>query len=101
MSVCKEIIGWIYSDGTPINYPIVQTTNNEYYLRRLIDGTYNQAGSIFMDYKNSSDFSDYNTIIYGHNMKNDSMFGTLTSYESQDYYNEHKEMYLYSENKKI
>lgn len=97
----KDIVAWIYSEGTPINYPIAQTVNNDYYLRRLIDGTYNQAGTIFMDYKNSNDFSDFNTIIYGHNMKNNSMFGTLTNYKNQDYYNEHKEMFLYTENKKF
>lgn len=97
----SDIIAWLYSEGTPINYPIVQTTNNDYYLRRLIDGTYNQAGTIFMDYKNSNDFSDPNTIIYGHNMKNDSMFGSLTKYENQNYYDEHKEMFLYTENKKF
>lgn len=97
----SDIIAWLYSEGTPINYPIVQTTNNDYYLRRLIDGTYNQAGTIFMDYKNSNDFSDFNTIIYGHNMKNDSMFGSLTKYENQNYYDEHKEMFLYTENKKF
>lgn len=97
----SDIIAWLYSEGTPINYPIVQTTNNDYYLRRLIDGTYNQAGTIFMDYKNSNDFSDFNTIIYGHNMKNDSMFGTLTNYENQNYYNEHKEMFLYTEKEKF
>lgn len=95
----KDIIAWIYSEGTPINYPIVQSKDNDYYLRRLIDGTYNQAGTLFMDYKNSSDFHDYNTIIYGHNMKNDSMFGTLTNYEKQDYYNEHREMVLFTEDK--
>ena len=54
-----------------------------------------------MDYKNSNDFSDPNTIIYGHNMKNDSMFGSLTKYEEQNYYDEHKEMFLYTENKKF
>ena len=97
----SDIIAWLYSEGTPINYPIVQTTNNDYYLRRLIDGTYNQAGTIFMDCKNSGDFSDFNTIIYGHNMKNDSMFGSLTKYENQNYYDEHKEMFLYTENKKF
>lgn len=97
----SDIIAWLYSEGTPINYPIVQTTNNDYYLRRLIDGTYNQAGTIFMDYQNSKDFSDFNTIIYGHNMKNDSMFGTLTNYENQNYYDEHKEMILYTENEKF
>ena len=95
----KDIIAWLYSEGTPINYPVVQAKDNDYYLRRLIDGTYNQAGTIFADYKNNSNFEDYNTIIYGHNMKNDTMFGTLTNYKDQEYYNEHKEMYLLTENK--
>lgn len=95
----KDIIAWLYSEGTPINYPVVQARDNNYYLRRLIDGTYNQAGTIFVDYKNSSNFEDYNTIIYGHNMKNDTMFGTLIKYKNQEYFNEHKEMYLFTENK--
>ena len=97
----EDIIAWIYSEGTPINYPIVQAKDNDYYLRRLIDGTYNQAGTLFMDYRNNKDFNDFNTIVYGHNMKNDRMFGTLTNYENQNYYNEHKEMFLYTDNKKF
>lgn len=95
----KDIIAWLYSEGTPINYPVVQARDNDYYLRRLIDGTYNQAGTIFVDYKNSSNFEDYNTIIYGHNMKNDTMFGTLIKYKNQEYFNEHQNMYLFTENK--
>ena len=95
----KDIIAWIYSENTPINYPVVKTSNNDYYLRRLIDGTYNQAGTLFVDYKNSSDFSDYNTIIYGHNMKNGAMFGTLTNYSNQEYYDEHKEIFFFTEDK--
>ena len=95
----KDIIAWLYSEGTPINYPVVQAKDNDYYLRRLLDGTYNQSGTIFMDYKNNSNFEDYNTIIYGHNMKNDTMFGTLTNYKKQEYFNEHQNMYLFTENK--
>ena len=95
----KDIVAWIYSKDTEINYPIVQAKDNNYYLRRLIDGSYNIAGSLFIDYKNSNDFTDYNTIIYGHNMKNGTMFGTLTKYQKQEYYDEHKEMYLFTENK--
>ena len=97
----EDIIAWIYSEGTPINYPIVQAKDNDYYLRRLIDGTYNQAGTLFMDYRNNKDFNDFNTIVYGHNMKNDRMFGTLINYENQNYYNEHKEMFLYTEKEKF
>lgn len=95
----KDIIAWIYSEGTPINYPIVQTDNNLYYLSRMINKDYNKAGTIFMDYRNNADFSDNNTIIYGHNMKSDMMFGTITNYTNQDYYEKHKEMYLFTENK--
>ena len=95
----KDIVAWLYSEETTINYPVVQANDNDYYLRRLIDGIYNQAGTIFMDYKNNSIFDDYKTILYGHNMKNGTMFGTLTNYKNQEYYNEHKEMYLFTENK--
>ena len=95
----QDIIAWLYSQDTPINYPIVQANDNDYYLRRLIDGTYNQAGTLFIDYRNNSDFNDYKTIVYGHNMKNETMFGTLINYTNQEYYDEHKEMYLLTENK--
>lgn len=98
-NINKDIIAWIYSEKTPINYPIVQSNDNNYYLRRLIDGTYNQAGTIFLDCKNSSNFEDYNSIIYGHNMKNDSMFGTITNYKNQEYFELHKEMFLITEEK--
>lgn len=97
--VNKDIVAWIYSEGTPINYPIAQANDNEYYLRRLLDKTYNPSGTIFIDCKNNSDFEDYNTIIYGHNMKNDTMFGTLTNYKKQEYFKEHPYMYLFTENK--
>lgn len=93
----KDIVGWIYSENTPINYPIVQSkNNNEYYLHRLINGKHNSAGSIFMDYRNNSNLTDDNTIIYGHNMKNNTMFGTLLKYKNQEYYEEHKIIYLFT-----
>lgn len=90
----KDIVGWIYSENTPINYPIVQSSDNDYYLRRLLDGSGNIAGSIFMDYRNSADLTDLNTLIYGHNMKNDTMFGSLKKYRHQEYYDKHPNMYL-------
>lgn len=89
----KDIVGWIYCEGTPINYPVVQANDNNYYLRRLLDGTYNIAGTIFMDYRNSADLTDLNTIIYGHNMRNGTMFGSLANYLQQDYYEEHPVIY--------
>ncbi len=91
---CPDVVGWIYCADTPINYPIVQAQDNSYYLRRLLDGTYNSSGSLFMDYRCASDFSGWNTVIYGHNMKNDAMFGTLQDYKKQEYYDTHPVLYL-------
>ena len=90
----KDIIAWIYCEGTPIHYPIVQSADNNYYLRRLLNGSYNVNGSIFLDYRNAADFTDFNSVIYGHNMKNGEMFACLTKYKEQHYYDEHPTMYL-------
>ena len=95
----KDIIGWIYSEDTTINYPVVQSEDNEYYLRRLINGKYNTAGSIFMDFRNDPNLQDNNTIIYGHNMKNGTMFASIHEYKSQEYYNNHKVMYYFTPDK--
>ena len=84
-----DVVGWISIDGTNINYPIVQGTDNEYYMDHLFDGTYNSAGCIFMDYRCAYDFSDRHSIIYGHHMKNKSMFAGLLSYEDQAFYDAH------------
>lgn len=90
----EDIVAWIYCEDTQINYPVMQSEDNSYYLDKMPSGQSNAAGSIFMDCRNNADFSDYNTILYGHNMKNGSMFGTLDEFKSQDYYNEHPVMYL-------
>lgn len=95
----EDIVGWIYSEDSPINYPVVQSDDNNYYLRRLINGTYNTAGSIFMDYRNNSNLENNNTILYGHNMKNNTMFGTLLKYKEQEYYDNHKIMYYFTQKK--
>ena len=89
LSQNKDVVGWLYCENTPVNYPIVQSDDNDYYLRRMLNGKYNIAGTVFMDYRCHSDFSSLNTIIYGHNMKNDTMFGTFTDYKKQSYYDEH------------
>ena len=89
-----DIIGWLSLPDTAINYPVTQTDNNEYYLHHLYDGTYNKVGCLFADYENQEDFSDRNTIIYGHNMRDGSMFATLNEYDGQSYYDGHPQMYL-------
>lgn len=89
-------VGWLYCEGTPINYPVMQSDDNDYYLRRLPDGTYNTAGSLFADYRCGELGESNNYIIYGHNMKNGTMFSSLTKYKSQSYYDEHPVLYLYT-----
>ena len=89
-----DIIGWLSLPDTAINYPVTQTDNNEYYLHHLYDGTYNKVGCLFADYENQADFSDRNTIIYGHNMRDGSMFAALNEYDEQSYYDGHPQMYL-------
>lgn len=89
-----DIIGWLYSEDTPINLPVVQSKDNDYYLYRMIDGNWNSSGTLFADCRNARDFTDNNTVIYGHNMKNKEMFGTLANYKEQEYYEEHPVMWL-------
>ena len=82
-----DVIGWIYVEGVEgISYPVLQAEDNEYYLHRLADGTYNFAGSIFMEAQNSSDFTDPHTILYGHNMQDRSMFGNLREFRENAAY---------------
>ena len=94
-----DIVGWIYSEGTVINYPILQGVDNQQYLRRLYDGTKSTLGSIFLDFRNLSDFSDLNSLVYGHNIRSGQMFASLSSYREQEYYEEHPVMWLLTSDK--
>lgn len=82
----EDVIGWLMVEALDISYPIMQADDNDYYLHRTTEKTYNFAGSIFLDYENKADFSDCNSIIYGHNMKNGSMFGTLKKFREAEIY---------------
>lgn len=73
----KEVIGWIQVQNTNINYPITQTTNNEYYLTHDLYRQSNGGGWVFLDYRNENDFNNKNSIIYAHGRENKTMFGTL------------------------
>lgn len=88
-----DVVGWIYCDGTRINYPVVKGKDNEQYLYHLISGEYNSAGSIFMDSQNDPDLNDLNTVLHGHHMKNGTMFAALHFYTSQAFYDEHPVMW--------
>ena len=85
-----DTAGWLTIPYTGIDYPVVQADDNGEYLRKDLDGNYSLAGSIFMDYRNEKDFSDLNTIIYGHHMKNGTMFGSLKEFNDQLFFNLHK-----------
>ena len=75
----SDTVGWIKVEGTIINYPFVQSNDNNYYLRRSYDRTYNTGGWIFLDYRNNINNLSRNTVIYGHDRKDDSMFGSLSN----------------------
>lgn len=90
----EDILGWIYSPGTPINYPVVQGDTNDEYLYRTADRTSNRCGSIFLDCQNDKDLTDSNNVIHGHNMQNGSMFADIMKYTEQKYYDEHPRIWL-------
>ena len=76
-SLNPRVVGWLVVPGTSISYPIVQAADNERYLWHTFSGERNNSGAIFLDYRNSPDFSDAHSIIYGHNMRDGSMFAPL------------------------
>ena len=98
-SVNPDIRAWLYMSGSSIHYPVLQAEDNSTYLYRLADGSSNAHGSLFIDCRNAGDFSDWNTLIYGHNMKDGSMFGGLKKYRKQAYYDAHPEMTLFTPEK--
>ncbi|MDL2301378.1 class B sortase, partial [Lachnospiraceae bacterium OttesenSCG-928-D06] len=91
-----DTIGWFAFDNLDISYPLMQGTDNDYYLNHTFSGEKNSAGSIFMEAVNHPDLSDTHTIIYGHNMKNLSMFGSLRSYKTEDFYEGNEYFTIYT-----
>ena len=94
----NDLIGWLYIPDTVIQYPIVASTDNDYYLTHTFDRTENACGSIFMDKGNKKDFSSDNTILHGHNMKNGTMFGSLREFEEKSYWQSHPYIWIIREN---
>ena len=86
----KDVKAWIYLKDTVIDYPVLQTTNNDYYLYHMFNGKENGAGSIFIDYRNENPFQDFVTVLHGHRMKDGSMFKPLVQYSDPDFYKGHK-----------
>ncbi len=84
-----DIVGWLYCENTEINYPVVQAADNNYYLRRDLYGDYLISGTLFVDYRCPTVGTGQNFIIYGHNMNNGTMFGTMVEYKEQAYADAH------------
>lgn len=89
-----DIVGWLYSPNTVINYPVCQTDDNMYYLHKDIDSNYSSYGTLFVECCNQKGFVDKNNIIYGHHMNDGKMLAHLVDYTYQNYYDEHPTMYL-------
>lgn len=85
MSINSDYVGWITIHGTQIHYPVVKTDNNRFYLTHNFYKEKDMAGAIFMDYKNSTERLDKNIILYGHHMKDNSMFGSLKELTNQEF----------------
>lgn len=92
-------VAWLYSSGTPISYPVVQTLDNEYYMERNEQGKRSKSGAIFLDCRNAPEMVDAQIMIYGNPMGDGSMFGSLFEYRNQDYFAAHPTLYLYTADK--
>lgn len=95
-SINPDIIAWIYVGGTNINYPILQSKSNTYYLKHNYKKEYSGAGSIYMDANADKDFNSQNTFIYGHYTGNKTMFGEIGNFMRQDFFDNHKEIFIYT-----
>lgn len=90
----KDTIGWLKVKGTNIEYPVVQYSNNSYYIDHNYENKYNYAGWIFADYKNKMDGTDKNIVIYGHNIKDGSMFGSLKNILKDEWQENEENRYI-------
>ncbi len=91
-----DIYAWIEVPGTNVDYPIVQhATDNSYYLTHTIEHKQTTAASIYTENYNTKDFNDHHTVIYGHNMKNGTMFRSLHNFEDYDFFEEHRDIIIY------
>ena len=97
-----DLYAWIHIDGTVIDYPVMQSAaDNTHYLNYTIDGTQGYPGSIYTENYNTKDFTDYETVIYGHNMRNGSMFACLHNYMDMDYMQQHPTVAVYLPDKTL
>lgn len=98
-AVNSDIIGWIRVGALDISYPVARAEDNDYYLHRTFEKKDNFAGCIFVDFHNNGLFTDKNTIVYGHNMKDGSMFGTLKKFYEEGVYESDPYFWIYTPTK--
>lgn len=98
-AINPDVIGWVTVYGTTIDYPMLQADNNWKYINTDAKGNYSLTGSIFLDYKNQKEFSDFNNILYGHNMTPRVMFGNVKDFKEEDYFKTHKYGDIFYQNK--
>lgn len=94
-AINPDVIGWITIDGTVIDYPVVRGTDNNFYLGRNVEKKKSRFGSIFMDFRNAESYQQRHIIIYGHNMKNGTMFHDLMNFKQKDFFDAHRTVKLY------
>lgn len=92
-SINSDTKGWIRYNHNKVNYPVVQTSNNDYYLNHSFEKEKSSLGAIFIDYRNQG-FENQNTVVYGHSTKNESMFGSLEGLDSGDFFDEEENNYI-------
>ena len=97
----SDVVGWIYIPGTQCDYPVVKGEDNDEYIKKTFYGTKSSSGSIFMEKECNSDFSSDVTLLYGHNMKDGSMFRAVRNYKDVTYYEEHPYVYIYTPDRKM
>ncbi|MBQ6391943.1 MAG: class B sortase [Eubacterium sp.] len=94
-----DIVAWIVVPGTKIDYPVLRCDKWNEYLYKDYEGEFSKPGSIFIQPETEEDFSDFHTILFGHNMRNKSMFGSLHSYEKESFWRKHRKIYIYQPGK--
>ncbi len=94
----KDIYAWIYIPNTKVDYPVLQSgDDNSYYLEHNLDGSRGKPGCIYSENYNHTGFTDYNTVLYGHNMKSGAMFGSLHKFEDSNFFEKNQYVYIYTE----
>ena len=94
----EQIVAWIYVPDCDINFPVMQTNDNKYYLKHTSNGEYNERGAIFLDCEANSSFTDNNSIIYGHSVEGGGMFTLIKNFSDESFFCEHPYFYLLTPN---